>query len=326
VKKHKFSLTVRKYILLWALLAMVTGYFAGRYNPERVVSLEFLLTPLAFLMIFIMVFPPNLSSLLKIKYYVYPILVSFILFIASPLTAYTVSHIIPEKYQFLRTGIIISSTVPPNAMLSAWTSFLEGDIILTLIIQSFLSFIALFIMPFGLPVLFEHASYYSFRILITNIGFLIVIPIVLGGLLKLTFRRVFTSVLMKKIKPTLSSSSGIIEMFIILISVALRAEIIKNNPIIIIWGVLTAYCYYAVCFILAIFVSRLFKFPYETAIPLIFQNGSKNLSVAMVVAISSFQSRAMLGVAASILAQFPASAFFYSISIKYLRERRTESS
>jgi ACR3 family arsenite efflux pump ArsB len=303
---NNFSLTVRKYILLWAFIAMVAGYFAGLYNPERVGTLEFLLTPLAFLMIFIMVFPPNLSSLLKIKLYIYPLLVSFILFIASPLVAYAVSHIIPHSYNFLRTGIIISSTVPPNAMLSAWTSFLEGDIVLTLIIQSFSSVIALFIMP-------------------SNIGFLIVIPIVLGGLIKLIFRKVFTTNVMKKIKPTLSSVSGIIEIFIILISVALRAEIIKNNPVIIIWGVLTAYCYYAVCFILAIFVSRLFNFQYETAIPLIYQNGSKNLSVAMVVAITSFESQAVLGVAASIIAQFPASAFFYSVSIRYLRKRRIDS-
>jgi ACR3 family arsenite efflux pump ArsB len=322
---NNFSLTVRKYILLWAFIAMVAGYFAGLYNPERVGTLEFLLTPLAFLMIFIMVFPPNLSSLLKIKLYIYPLLVSFILFIASPLVAYAVSHIIPHSYNFLRTGIIISSTVPPNAMLSAWTSFLEGDIVLTLIIQSFSSVIALFIMPFGLPLLFEDTSYFSFRFLITNIGFLIVIPIVLGGLIKLIFRKVFTTNVMKKIKPTLSSVSGIIEIFIILISVALRAEIIKNNPVIIIWGVLTAYCYYAVCFILAIFVSRLFNFQYETAIPLIYQNGSKNLSVAMVVAITSFESQAVLGVAASIIAQFPASAFFYSVSIRYLRKRRIDS-
>jgi len=303
---------------------MVAGYFAGLYNPERVITLEFLLTPLAFLMIFIMVFPPNLSSLLKVKYYIYPLLVSFILFIASPLVAYAVSHIIPYNYNFLRTGIIISSTVPPNAMLSAWTSFLEGDIILTLIIQSFSSLIALILMPFGLTLLFEDTSYFSFRILITNIGFLILIPIVLGGLIKLAFRKVFTIDVMKKLKPTLSSVSGIIEIFIIMISVALRAEIIKNNPVIIIWGVLTAYCYYAVCFILAIFVSRLFNFPYETAIPLIYQNGSKNLSVAMVVAITSFKSQAALGVAANILAQFPASALFYSVSIRYLSKRRVD--
>ena len=321
---NNFSLTVRKYILLWVFIAMVAGYFAGLYNPERVATLEFLLTPLAFLMIFIMVFPPNLSSLLKIKYYIYPLLVSFILFVASPLVAYTVSHIIPHNYNFLRTGIIISSTVPPNAMLSAWTSFLEGDIVLTLIIQSLTSLFAVFVMPFGLPLLFEDTSYFSFRFLITNIGFLIVIPIVLGGLIKFAFRKVFTVDVLKKIKPTLSSVSGIIEIFIIMISVALRAEIIKNNPVIIIWGVLTAYCYYAVCFILAIFVSRLFNFQYETAIPLIYQNGSKNLSVAMVVAITSFESQAALGVAASILAQFPASALFYSVSIRYLRKRRID--
>ena len=313
-----FNLNFRKYILFWVLLAMIAGYLAGRYNPARVVSLKSLLAPMAFLMIFIMVFPSNLSSLLKLKLYVYPIMVSFILFILSPFLAYAVSYIIPDKFHFLKTGIIISSSVPPYAMLSAWTGFLEGDILLTLIIQSFSSFIALFIMPFGLPLLFEDSSYFSMFILIKNLFFLVVIPFALGGLLKMIFRRYFTPGVLKRIKPTLSSVSGIIEIIIILISVALRAEIITDNPVIILWGFFTASLYYAVCFILAIYVSKVFKLSYETAIPLIYQNGSKNLSVAMVVAITSFESQAMLGVAACILAQFPASALFFSVTTRFL--------
>ncbi|MBA7540741.1 hypothetical protein ES705_33043 [subsurface metagenome] len=67
--------------------------------------------------------------------------------------------------------MIISSAVPPDAMLSAWTGFLEADILLTLIIQSLLSFVSLFLMPFGLPFLFEHSSYFSLRILIKNLFF-----------------------------------------------------------------------------------------------------------------------------------------------------------
>lgn len=329
----KFNLIFRKYILFWALIAMVIGYLTGRYNPERVNQLKFLISPLAFTMIFIMVFPSNLSSLRKLKLYVYPMMVSFGLFILSPFLSLIVSNIIPDTFRFLRTGIIISSAVPPDAMLSAWTGFLEADILLTFIIMSFLSFISLFLMPFGLPFLFEQSSYFSLFILIKNLFFLIVIPFILAGLLKTVFRKYLTRALLKKYRPTLSSISGVIAIFIILISVSLKAEIITKNPVIILWGFFTSSFYFFVAFIVAIYVSRIFKFDYETAIPLIYQSGSRNLPVAMVVAISSFKNQAVLGVAACMLAQFPISALFYSIISRYSLPRhinrisdRTENS
>jgi ACR3 family arsenite efflux pump ArsB len=298
---------------VWALLAMVVGYMAGRFNPQRVESLRFLLTPLLFVMIFIMVFPTRLSSILKLKLYTFPIIMSFVLTVLSPILGILVSRIIPIQFLFLRTGIVISSTVPPDAMLSAWTSFLEGDILLTLIIQSFTFVLYLFLIPFGLKLLLANSSIFSMGILIQNLFFLILIPFVIAGILKLVLRRFLTPERMKGVRPTLSSISGIIELLIILISIALRSEIITQNPVIIWWGVLTAALFYAVAFMIAFYITKLFRFNHETSIPLIYQNGTKNLPIAMVIAITTFESRAILGVAACLLAQFPISALFYII-------------
>ncbi len=321
---RRFNLIVRKYILLWALLAMIVGYLAGRYNHPRVESLKFLVTPLLFMMIFIMVFPTSLSSLKKLRFYMYPMIVSFGLFIISPFLANLISNIIPDNFQYLKTGIIISSTVPPDAMLSAWTGFLEGDILLTLIIQSFTFVVWIFLVPFGFSLFFGKSSYFSLLELIKNLFFMIVIPFLLAGFLKRIFKRYLTKEHLNRVKPTLSTASGIIEIFVILISVALGADIITKNPVIIMWGFFTASFYYAVCFIVSIYITRVLKFKYEIAIPLIYENGSRNLSIAMVVAITSFRGQAILGVAACILAQFPISALFYSVIMRFLKPSFSE--
>jgi ACR3 family arsenite efflux pump ArsB len=310
---NRFNIVFRKYLLLWAFLAMVAGYLAGRFNPQRVESLRFLIAPLLFVMIFIMVFSTSLASLLKLKLYTYPMLVSFMLTVLSPLGGILVSRIIPSQFLFLRTGIVISTTVPPDAMLSAWTAFLEGDVLLTLIIQSFTFVVYLILIPFGLKLLLVNSSNFSLLILIKNLIVLIVIPLVLAGVIKTVFKKTLTGERLKRMKPTLSSISGIIEIFIILISIALRAEIITRYPVIIWWGVLTAALFYVIAFVAAYYIARLFRFGREISIPLIYQNGSKNLPIAMVIAITTFESRAILGVAACILAQFPISALFYSI-------------
>jgi len=313
---QKFNLIFRKYILLWAFTAMVVGYLAGKFNPQRVSALSFLITPFAFVMIFIMVFPTSLSTLAKLRIYIYPLLVSLGLFLISPFLAYGVGRIIPDNFSFLKTGIMISAAVPPDAMLSAWSGFLEADILLTLIIQLVLSLVALFLMPFGLPFLFEASSYFSLFILLKNLFFLIVIPFALGGIVKLLFRDVITEQLLKKLKPMLSTISGMIAIFIILLSVALRAEIIARYPVIILWGVLTSALYYLLSFLVSLYISRVLRFNHETAIPIIYQNGSRNLPVAMIVALTSFKHFSFLGVAACILAQFPVAALFYSFHVR----------
>lgn len=310
---HRFNMQFRKYILLWAFLAMVVGYMAGKFNPQRIASLKGLLTPLLFIMVFIMVFPTDISSLLKLKLYSFPIIVSFILSILSPVLGIVVSKIIPPGFLFLKTGIVISSTVPPNAMLSAWTAFLEGDVLFTFLIQSFTFVYYLFLVPFGLKLLLVNYSNFSLIILVKNLFFLIVIPFALAGGIRLMFREVLTKEALGRLKPILSSASGMIELFVIMISIALRASIISENPILILWGVFTASLFYASAFIAAFYITRLFRFDYATSIPLIYQNGSKNLPIAMVITITTFENRAILGVAACILAQFPISALFFSI-------------
>ena len=310
---HRFNIVFRKYILLWAFLAMVVGYLAGRFNPQRVESLQGLITPLLFAMIFIMVFPTSLPSLKTLKLYTFPLILSFILTVLSPLWGITVARIIPSHFMFLRTGLVISTTVPPDAMLSAWTSFLEGDLLLALIIQSFTFVIYLILIPFGLKLLLVNSMNFSTLILIKNLLILIVIPYILAGLIKLLFKKQLSRDLLHRIKPSLTSLSGIIEILIILISIALRAEIITRYPVIIWWGVLSAALFYAVAFIVAFYITRLFRFDLHTSVPLIYQNGVKNLPIAMVIALSTFESRTILGVAACMLAQFPISALFYSL-------------
>lgn len=315
---RKFNLLFRQYILLWAFLAMMLGYVAGKFNHERVVSLNLFITPLLFLMVFIMVLPTTLSSLLKLKYYMLPMLGSLILFLISPLFAYVVSLVIPESFQFLRIGIIISSTVPPDAMLSAWTGFLEGDILFSLIIQSFTFLLSLFFMPFSLSLFLGSLRSFSVFILIKNLFFLILIPFTLAGTLKAVLKRYLSENVLKRIKPTLSTISGLIGLFIIMISVGLSAEIIAKNPVIILWGFLTSFFYYWVGFVISIYITRIFRFRYDIAIPLIYENSTRNLSIAMLVAITSFKNQTILGVAACLLAQFPASALFYTIIARFL--------
>ncbi len=312
----KFNLIFRKYILLWSFIAMLVGYLSGHFNPKRALSLSVLTEPLLFIMIFIMIIPTELSNILRLKSYLLPMGISFLLFLLSPFVAYVVSSAIPKSFHYLKTGIIIVSTAPPEAMLSAWAGFLEADILLTLIIQSYTFIAWIFLLPFGLSLFFKGAQYFSMNLLIKNLIILIVIPFAIAILIKSFLKNRLSKDIRKNIRITLSTVSGIIELFIILISIALNANIIASNPILILWGVLTAGVYYLVTFLISVFSAKVIRIEYEYSIPIIYQNATKNLPLAMVVALTSFKDQAILGVAACMLVQFPISAFFYTIITK----------
>ncbi len=309
----KFSHIFRKYILLWAFLSMFIGYLSGKFNPERAISLSTVTEPLLFIMILIMIIPTDLSNILKIKRYIMPVALAILLFLISPFIAHIVSGIIPKPFGFLRTGIILVSTTPPDAMLSAWAGFLEADILLTLIIQSVTFFLWIFLLPFGLSVLFRGNKIYSMLLLTKNLVILIIIPFIIAIIIKAFLRKRLSPERKKRFRISLSTISGMIELFIIMISIALNSEIISKNPIIILWGVLTAIVYYAGIFIVALFTAATTKMSYENSIPIVYENATKNLPLAMVVALTTFNEQAILGVAACMLVQFPISAFFFNI-------------
>jgi len=296
----RFNIIFRKYILLWSFIAMLVGYLSGHFNPKRALSLSVLTEPLLFIMIFIMIIPTELSNILRLKSYLLPMGISFLLFLLSPFVAYIISSVIPKSFHYLKTGIIIVSTVPPEAMLSAWAGFLAW----------------IFLLPFGLSLLFKGTQYFSIILLIKNLIILIVIPFAIAILIKSFLKNRLSKDIRKNIRITLSTVSGIIELFIILISIALNANIIASNPIIILWGVLTAGVYYIATFLISVFSAKVSGIEYEYSIPIIYQNATKNLPLAMVVALTSFKDQAILGVAACMLVQFPISALFYTIITK----------
>ncbi len=310
----KFSFVFRKYILLWAFLSMLVGYLSGKFNPERAVSLSVITEPFLFIMILIMIIPTELSNILKIKKYLFPIGIAVLMFLISPFIAQITLMIIPKKFSFLSTGIILVSTAPPDAMLSAWAGFLEADILLTLIIQSLTFLLWIFLLPFGLSIIFKGEKIFSMLLLIKNMIILIVIPFIIAILIKTFLKKRVPDEAKRGIRVALSTISGIIELFIILISIALNSDMISNYPIIILWGVVAAAIYYLSIFLIALFAARTAKISYESTIPIIYENATKNLPLAMVVALTSFNEHAILGVAACMLVQFPISAFFFNIS------------
>ena len=260
-----------------------------------------------------MIIPTNLSNIFRIKNYLLPMSISFLLFLLSPFIAYVVSLTIPGSFHFLKTGIIIVSTAPSEAMLSAWAGFFEADILLTLIIQSFTFIAWIFLLPFGLSLLFKGTQYFSMVLLIKNLIILIITPFAIAIIIKTILQKRIPKDAKRNVRVTLSTISGIIELFIILISIALNSHIITFNPIIILWGVLTAGIYYFVTFLISVFSAKISGLDYTHSIPIIYQNATKNLPLAMVVALTSFKDQAILGVAACMLVQFPISALFYTL-------------
>lgn len=66
---------------------------------------------------------------------------------------------------------------------------------------------------------------------------------------------------------------------------------------------------------------KLFKIPYDKAIPMIYGTGTKNLSIAMGLSVMAFGPEALLGVIGCAIFQMPLASFFYKCFLRYTPRR-----
>jgi ACR3 family arsenite transporter len=113
------------------------GFLLSWQLPQIAASLKSLIVPILFLMIFVMIIPIEFRELIAVRKYKKEITWGFIaILILAPLVAYLVNFAFPEKYDFLKTGLILAATMPPGGMIVSWTGLLDANIELAMILQT----------------------------------------------------------------------------------------------------------------------------------------------------------------------------------------------
>lgn len=88
----------------------------------------------------------------------------------------------------------------------------------------------------------------------------------------------------------------------------------------LVWGLLLAFIYYLLTFLITLFIAGLFTNSYNNQIPIVYGTASKNLSIAIALALSVFSGQIVLGVIFCFIVQMPMMSLFY----RFIRKEEQE--
>jgi ACR3 family arsenite efflux pump ArsB len=272
-------------------------------------------------MIFVMIIPVEFRELVAVRKYKKEIIWGFIaILILAPLIAYLVGFVIPGKYEYLKTGLILSATMPPGGMIVSWTGLLDANIELAMILQTGTFILALLTIPLTLSLFLSGSVHFSQSLLIQNIAFYIFLPLMVGFVVQILLKKKYSKEKIKSWKPTLATISSLCALLVVFISTSLKSNIIISHPQVLLWGLFIAIVYYLVMFLVSLFSTGLLIDSYDNQMPIVYGTTSKNLSIGVALALSAFSGSVVLGVVFCFMVQMPMLSLFY----KFIRKEEQE--
>lgn len=318
---QKFNKFFRKKLFLLTITSIVLGFLLGWQIPQISSFLSKLIIPILFLMILVMIVPMEFKEIINIrKYTKETILGTIAILILAPLIAYLLGFAIPEKYSFLKSGLIIAATMPPGGMIVSWTGLLDANIELAMILQTVTFVLAVVAIPLTFSLFLTGSDHFSQSLLIQNILLYIFVPLVLGFIAQLLLKTKYSKEKIKSWKPTLATISGLCALAVVFISASLKSGAIISHPQMLVWGLSLAFIYYLLTFLITLFIAGLFTNSYDNQIPIVYGTASKNLSIAVALAISIFSGQIVLGVIFCFIVQMPIMSLFY----RFIRKEEQE--
>ena len=324
---QKIAKGFRSWLPFWTIVALVLGFVYGLLLPQGASILKALIMPSSFILIYMMCIPLRIEDMVdSIKYpkeLLWGLLLSLVL---APLLMWPGARLLVSNHPEVLAGLLLAGVVPPGGMITFWTGILDADISLAMILQIVTFVVSIFWIPLSMQVL--AGAYVPIRYLpmLKNLMIIIVGPLILGVIT----RKIITSKKGEKgiVKgiPYFQLISGIFALLLVFIATGVKAKQIMAHPGIIYLPALAALIYYLVTFWLAGIINfKALKFSYEKSIPLIFGTATKNLSIAMALAVTTFGPQALLGVVACSLFQMPLASLFYKWYLKYKIETSEET-
>ncbi len=147
----RFNAFFRRFMTLWVFLSIFSGLAFGYAFPN--VNLSFLVLPLVFLMIYVMIIPTRFSLFVRVFRSPKEIVLGLVnILLVAPLIAFAVSSLLLSDHNLV-AGFTLAGAVPPGGMNAAWTGLLGGNVPLAIVLQALTLIISVVQVPYTVLVL-----------------------------------------------------------------------------------------------------------------------------------------------------------------------------
>ncbi len=318
-KLMRFNMFFRKYMTLWVFLSIFSGLAFGYEFPK--VKLSFLVLPLVFLMIYVMIIPTKFILFVRVLTSPKEVVLGLInILIVAPIIAFIVSSLILSNHNLI-AGFVLAGAVPPGGMNAAWTGLLGGNVPLAIVLQALTLIISVVQVPYTMKFLVGTYVNVPINLLMRSLAVLVFLPLTAGFLTRFFALKVTTEKKFEELRPLFPVLSGMSALAVVFIAASIQARKIIENPSIISLAIIAAIAFYTLLFFTGTVISRFSRLNYENSVPVIYGGATKNLSIAIALAIAAFPNTSVvLGIIACFMIQMPMASVFFRIIPKMLKD------
>jgi len=294
---------------------MVTGVLYG--NLFETAWMKQFILPLTILMIYPMMTTLKVSSIFSHCVPKTQCLIQGINFLFIPFIGFGIGQIFFTENLYYLYGLLLIALLPTSGMTISWTGFSKGNVHAAIKATALGLIVGSLVMPIYTKFFMGTTIALSLGKTFLQIGKVIFIPLLLGFLTQqIILRTKGTAYFERHIKKQFPSLTTLAVVLMIFVAMALKATAIVSNPFSIIFLLLPLLLFYGVTYTFVSFVGK-FLLNRENAMALVYSTAVRNLSVALALALTVFETNGTdiaLVISVAYIIQVQSAAWYLKLS------------
>ena len=296
------------------ILGIIYGYFA------TAAPLKSAIVPLTFLMVYPMMVNLQIKKVFSKGDTKLQIVVQALNFLLIPFVGFGIGKLFFPENDLIVLGLLLTSLLPTSGMTISWTGFAKGNIaaaikmtVIGLVLGSLLT-------PFYLKFLMGTVIDIPLLDVFKQIFIVVFLPMAAGyATQRFIISRYGQERYQKEIKQKFPPLSMLGVLGIVFVAMALKAQSIVSNPLILVQYLLPLVVLYGLNFLLSTVVGKV-AFSRGDGIALVYGSVMRNLSIALAIALNVLQgdkgSEIALIIAVAYIIQVQAAAWYVKFTDK----------
>ena len=316
-----FLISINKKLVYAIPVMIVVGFTFGKLvDAGTVKQLKSLIVPLTFLMVYPMMVTLNIKSLKDgIKNVKLQLMAQLINFLIVPFLAYVLGLWFFPDSSYMALGLLLAALLPTSGMTISWTGFAKGNMAAAINMTVIGLTLGSLATPVYVMFLLGAKVDMDSILVVRQIVCIVFIPMVLGYFTRSFFMKKYGQKEFKKTwAPRFPSLSTIGVLGIVFVAIALKAQKLSQDPMIL-WMIFKPLLIiYFVNYVLGTIVGKM-MFERGDAIALVYGTVMRNLSIALAIAINAFGEQgadAALVIAVSYIIQVQSAAWYVKLTDK----------
>jgi len=317
----KFLISINKKLVYAIPVMIVLGFIFGKsVGGENVKQLKNLILPMTFLMVYPMMVTLNIKSLKAgIKNVKLQLITQLINFCIVPFLAYGLGLWFFPDNSYMALGLLLAALLPTSGMTISWTGFAKGNMAAAVNMTVIGLTLGSLATPVYVMLLLGTEVDMNVVLVVKQIVYIVFIPMLLGYITRSYFlKRMDLKEFKQKLAPRFPALSTIGVLGIVFVAIALKADKLSQDPMIL-WMIFKPLLIiYFVNYALGTIVGKM-MFNRGDAIALVYGTVMRNLSIALAIAINAFGEQgadAALVIAVSYIIQVQSAAWYVKVTDK----------